>query len=1053
MKHVKRNLKGCLTLLCGLAVCSSSFAQVGKTISGVVVDESGLPIIGANVLEAGSQSNGTITDLDGRFQLVLSKENASLLFSYIGYTTIEKKVDGNTVFEIVLKEDKQTLDEVVVVGYGVQKKKLVTGATSQVSSDDIMGLSSNGILGAMQSKIPGANITASSGMPGSGQKVVLRGLGTVGNSEPLYVIDGIAGADMAMLNPSDIESIDILKDAASAAIYGSRAANGVILITTKRAKEGKMQISYDGYYAIQNVAKRVEMLGSKDYMMMQDERLSNATNGQQKGYDWQSMLPGYLYDAIMSGEWDGTNWMEEAENKNAPMQNHAISLMGGNDVSRFSAGYSYSSQDGIYGKPVTPNYTKHNARMTSENVLLKNDKYDIITFNTSMIYSYVESSGIKVGNIYNNDIKNLMTAPPIMPLYNKDGGYYNAEDKTEEGWNFDNFAANPIGLMVDRNQNLTKTHRLMANASVEIQPILDLRIKSAFGYKLNAQSSREFTPQYNYASNDANGNEKVTQSSHLYYAWTWENTLSYKFKIKNRHDFDVVLGQSVEKNGVGEQMSASNSNMTFPQEFDYAWLTNTKGVSSANTLISGSPNVRNMLASFFGRVNYNLNETYMASIMMRADGSSAFARGHRWGYFPSVSAGWVISNEPWMKVTSKWLDFLKLRASWGQNGNCNISLFQYLGTVVYPTNCVYFFSNDKITQTQGAYANILPNPDITWETSEQFDLGIDAYFLNSKLRLAIDWYNKITRDWLVQAPILGSYGTGAPYINGGEVSNKGVELGLSWNDHVADFNYSVNLNLAYNKNEVTKISNGEGIIYGPTDVLDQNTDYLFLAQEGYPIGYFYGYKTAGIFQNEEQVKNTKAKVEDAAPGDLIFVDVNNDGVITTDDRTMIGNPHPDVNLGFGFNMEYKGFDFSLTANGAFGHQIAQSYRPQTNKLYYNYTKQMMDERWHGEGTSNTFPRLGNASNFNKVSDIYIQDADYVRIQNITVGYDFKRLWKKSPLKQMRLYLSLQNWFTFTGYEGLDPAVGYGGGTDWASGVDLGYYPTAKSFIVGANLKF
>lgn len=493
--------------------------------------------------------------------------------------------------------------------------------------------------------------------------------------------------------------------------------------------------------------------------------------------------------------------------------------------------------------------------------------------------------------------------------------------------------------------------------------------------------------------------------------------------------------------------------MTFPELFDYAWLTNTKGVDAATTSVSGSPYVRNMLASFFGRVNYNLDETYMASIMMRADGSSAFAPGHRWGYFPSVSAGWVISNESWMKATSKWLDFLKLRASWGQNGNCNIPLFQYLGTVVYPNNGVYFFSNDKITQTQGAFVNVLPNPDITWETSEQLDLGIDAYFLNSRLRLAFDWYNKITRDWLVNAPILGSYGTGAPYINGGEVSNKGVEIGLSWNDHVADFNYGVNLNLAYNKNEVTKIANGEGIIYGPKDVLDQNTDYLFLAQEGYPIGYFYGYKTAGIFQNDEQVNNTKAKVEDAAPGDLIFVDVNGDDAITTADRTMIGNPHPDVNLGFGFNMEYKGLDFSLTANGAFGHQIAQSYRPQTNKLYYNYTKQMMDERWHGEGTSNTFPRLGNASNFNKVSDIYIHDADYVRIQNITVGYDFNRLWKKSPFKQMRLYLSLQNWFTFTGYEGLDPAVGYGGGEDWASGVDLGFYPSAKSFIIGANIKF
>ncbi len=1034
-----------LTILSFMGVVEMK-AQNQQTVKGTIVDGTGLPIIGANVIEKLNPTNGTISDFDGNFVIKVKEDKPELIISYLGYLSEEVQANVKTPINVVLREDTEKLDEVVVVGYGVQKKKLVTGATSQVSGDDLGKLSSNGVLGAMQSQVSGVSVGASSGMPGSEEKIVIRGLGTIGNSSPLYVIDGIVGASMSMLNPSDIESIDILKDAASAAIYGSRAANGVVLVTTKKGKKNTYEVRYDGFYAVQNPIKMINGVNAKDYMMLQEE---------QKGMeiDWESMLPSALYGSIMDGSWQGTNWVEEMRRDNAPMQNHALSIIGGSDRSRFSLGYSYNDQKGIFGVPVDPQFKRHNARMNMDHVLYQKGKLDIIRVNASMIYSYTENNGISTGNRFSNDIQNALSAPSILPMYDKDGNYYDYDDAQEEGWIYDKFAYNPIGIMVANNNKENKWHRLFANAYIEIQPIKNLKLKSSFGYNLRANSYRTFLPTYNYSDKDVSSDEIVTQTMGMQYALTWENTLAYNFNINDKNSFDLVLGQSMEKSGIGEQLSGSNSNLVFSPEFDYAWLSNTSGVNPTLTRLSGTPYVREMLMSGFGRVNYNYDEKYMLSVMMRADGSSTFAPGKRWGYFPSVSAGWVMSNEKFMESTRDWLDFLKIRASWGQNGNCRIANFQYLASVAYPVNGQYFFTNDKTTVSQGAYATILSNPDITWETSEQVDLGLDANFFNSRLNVNLDFYRKTTKDWLVKAPILASHGTGAPFINGGDIRNQGVELGLGWRDTYNGFYYSVNLNTSYNQNEVTRIANEEGVIEGTLDAFDQNTDVLYRAQVGMPIGYFYGYKTDGIFQNQAQVDAQKAKLEGAAPGDVIFRDLDGDGQITKEDRTLIGNPHPDMIMGLNINLGYKGFDLGITANGAFGHQIIQSYRPLTNKFYSNYNTLVLENRWHGEGTSNTFPRLSNVNNFNKVSDIFVQDADYVRIQNITLGYEFNKLWKESPFKRLRLYASLQNFFTITGYDGFDPAVGYGGPDGWSSGIDFGFYPTAKSVIVGANISF
>ncbi|MCC8095931.1 MAG: SusC/RagA family TonB-linked outer membrane protein, partial [Tannerellaceae bacterium] len=825
--------------------------------------------------------------------------------------------------------------------------------------------------------------------------------------------------------------------------------------------------SYDGYVGWQNVYKMPSLLNAREYMQVMDEISFN--NGG-SGYDWAGTFPTHLYNSIQDGSWNGTNWLEEIRNKNAITQNHAINIAGGSELSKFAMGFSYTQQEGIFGSPVQSEYDRYTARLNSEHIILKGKDRDIVKVGQNLTYTFSRNSGIATGNIYWNDIHNMVIANPLLPVYNSEGGYYDQSDKDAEGWTFDGGTSNPIASMVySRGQNRSNNYTLQANAYVEIMPIKDLKYRTVFGYKMNGSTYRSYANAYNLSTTDYSTEDNVSQSSSLGYNVTWENTVNYNFNV-NGHAFDALIGQSIEKWGMGQELSVSSKNSLFPDLYDYAWISNTVPENISQITIKGNPWDSGALASFFGRVNYNYKETYMASVIMRADGSSNFARGNRWGYFPSVSAGWVMTNEPFMESVTNWMDFFKIRASWGQNGNCDINPFQYLATVSFDNAGYSFGTQPTGNLSTGGYGDILPNTDVTWETSEQLDLGFDARFLSGRLGVAFDWYKKTTKDWLVVAPQLASYGTGAPYINGGDVQNKGVEIALNWNDHVGDFTYGINLNLTQNKNEVTRIANGEGIIHGPENVLSQGTTEMYRAEVGYPIGYFWGYKTAGIFQNQAQIDEYRAAgnavLDSAEPGDVIWVDTNGDGVITDDDKVMIGNPHPKVTMGLGLNFGYKGFDLSITAIGAFGHQIAKSYRSFAGSKLQNYTTEIFG-RWHGEGTSNKLPRLtsGNHSNWQNISDIWIENADYVKMQNITIGYDFKNLFPRMPLGQARLYFTAQNLFTITGYSGMDPEVGYspeGSATDaygnttkdnWASGIDVGFYPSPRTLLVGVNLKF
>lgn len=1047
------NLKWVCVLL--LLQCSIGAYAQSNRVTGIVTSN-GEPLIGATILEKGT-GNGTITDMDGAFSLSVSS-GAVLEISYMGYETQTVNVKKQKTFRIDLKETVNLLDEFVAIGYGVQQKKMLTGATVQVKGDDISKLNTVSALGALQSQTPGVNITKSSGKPGEGFKVTIRGLGTIGNSAPLYIIDGVPNGDINMLNPSDIESIDVLKDAASAAIYGARAANGVILITTKQGKKGKTSIQYDTYMGWQNIAKTVTPLNAQQYLEIMNEA----------GYDRQyfvDRIPGEILEGVDNGTFTGTNWLEEMTLKNAPQFGHTLNVASKSDISTYSFGFSYTSQSPVIGlkeSEVDSKYQRYTIRLNSEHQLLKIKQRTFLTFGQTMTAAYVNSSGLGMGtgNIYWNDVRNALGANPLLPVYDEDGNYH----MPLEGLDYQ--AVNPIASMdYLRSRVTSKNYSARGSFYLMIEPIKNLKFKSTFGYAYNGGTSREYIPAYKLNSVTFSDQDKVSQGAWNGLQWSWDNTLIYDFQIAERHKFNVLIGQSMEKWGYGENINGSNKGSEF-NSFDYAYLSNVKLVTTGTTTLSGSPWDDGALLSYFGRINYDYAGKYIASVVMRADGSSNFAKGHRWGYFPSVSAGWNMSEEHFIKDNAEWIDQLKIRASWGENGNCNISRLAFLETIAIGSagnGGLYYFDDDKSSPTIGAYPDKIANKDLTWETSRQLDIGLDTRFLNSRLGLNFDWYRKLTLDWLVQPQALGIWGTAAPYINGGDIENTGVELSIDWNDKVGDFSYGIKGNISYNKNTVLSIDNGEGFINGTSNVLTHNTTYLARAEVGQPLGFFHGYKTAGIFQNQEQIDNyvwtdpqtgeTKMIQPNAQPGDVIFVDYNNNGTIDDGDKTFIGNPHPDITYGISLNLGYKGFDFSVTGYGVAGNQIAKSYRNNTNTTFDNYTTEILG-RWHGEGTSNRLPAInGSDINWSYVSDLYIENGDYFRLTNITLGFDFKSLFTSRILSQLRLYASVQNLFTFTKYSGMDPEVGYGGGDSWTSGIDLGYYPGARTYMVGLNIAF
>jgi TonB-linked SusC/RagA family outer membrane protein len=628
--------------------------------------------------------------------------------------------------------------------------------------------------------------------------------------------------------------------------------------------------------------------------------------------------------------------------------------------------------------------------------------------------------------------------------------------------------ANPYAMMEYTNQNRTNSDKLLGDVYLAIQPIKALTIKSTFGLEYDGSAYHSYSPIYDLSLYANNTTESISQNSSVGYTWNWDNTANYLFKINKNH-FDVLVGNSIRQY-TGSWLYGSNQGATLFGNLQNAYLSNsaiTSVASSAtaqvvtNSLsLSGNANPVVAHSSFFGRINYDYNETYLATVVLRADGSTAFAKGYQWGEFPSFSAGWVMTNESFMAPAKNWLNFLKLRGSWGINGNDNLSTTFAYESLIALSNATYNLGG---TDVPGSYPSTIGTRNLKWETSHQLDFGFDAQLLGN-LNVNFDWYNKTTKDWLVQAPLLATAGVSAPpYINGGDVSNKGVEVQLSYNNHIGkDFHYTVTGTYSYNRNNVTNIPTIDGIIHGGTNILFANSPEFYRAQAGNPIGFFWGYKTAGIFQSRADVlawrgKNGQVLQPNAQPGDVKYVDVNGDGVINASDKTNIGDPNPHHLFGASFSCTYKNFDFSVDASGVAGNKIAQSYREQASQ-YSNWTTAILN-RWHGAGTSNTMPRVTlNNSNWVNFSDLYLQNGAYLRINNVTLGYDFAKMINFKYVHQCRLYVSVENLFTFTKYDGMDPEVGFstqgqGSNYNFGQGVDVGSYPRPRTYLVGLSVKF
>ncbi|MFO7755736.1 MAG: TonB-dependent receptor [Bacteroidales bacterium] len=1063
MKHVL----GIILLFFSLGLSAQDLTVTGTVTSA----DDGAPIPGATVVIQGT-TRGTNTDVAGEYSIEASM-NQVLVFSFLGMKDEERVVTGSTI-DVVMESAITELDEVVVVGYGIQKKALTTGANQNVKGDEISQLNTATPMEALQGTTPGVSITRESGQPGAGTEVVIRGMGTIGNASPLYIVDGVKVGNIDYLNPSDIESIDILKDAASAAIYGSRAANGVILVTTTKGERGEEPvIQYDTYYGIQNIYKNLSPLNAQEYMYIMDE---GRVNDALQPYDWETILANnswlnnnypddlgtQLGEEIwtrLQGGWEGTNWLNEITTPNAPMTSHSLQVSGGTERVIYALGGSYLDQTGIIaGDLIDAGLKRFTARINTEFILLKNDDYDILKVGENFTYTNNVNRSVGTGNIYWNDLHDALVQNPLMPAYWDKSPDPNGFTPVLDG--LANDQINPVATTFYRhNYGWYKGNSLVGNVFLELKPIENLTIRSSYGIDAWFGSGRSWSPVYALGTLYTNPQDGVNQNMYFGNNWTLSNTITYD-NVFGDHRITALAGNELYRNQVNREVGGYMADTRF-YDPDFAYLNNVdkSDINSISTWGADWAAGGGGLMSYIGRVQYDFQEKYLISATIRADGSSNFAEGKRWGIFPSVSTGWIISEENFMASLTDILNFAKLRASWGQNGNEAISNFIYSSTIAY-ISPGYFFGDTKPVSNATAIPARVTNPDVTWETSEQLNIGVDTRLFNSQMQFTFDWYRKLTKDWLVIAPILGTSGADAPWINGGDIMNTGIELTAGWNDNIGDLKFGITFSGAHNRNEVTRIANADGVIHGPPHVLAQGTAAISRVEVGKPIGFFYGYQTDGILQNQDEVDawltpEGELYFSDQRPGDIKFVDQNNDGVIDEEDKVMLGDPNPDFELGMQLHAEYSGIYVDATLTGRFGMQVMRSYRSFSDRFDQNYTTDIFN-RWHGEGTSDRIPRLSSSShrNTNFISDIYMHDADYLRVSNLTLGYNFDRLLSNiTAVSNAKVYVAFKNLYTFTKYDGMDPEVSFGHDASWASGVDLGLYPQARTVMFGLSISF
>ena len=987
-----------MVCLIGMLLPMCMFAQQ-ITVQGVVKDQTGETVIGASVMEKGT-TNGTITGIDGDFSLNMSP-NGTLVVSFVGYKTQEVQVKGQKQLQVVLSEDAEMLDEVVVIGYGTMKKSDLTGAVSSIGNKDIKDSPVSNLGQAIQGKISGVQIV-DAGKPGDNVSIKIRGLGSINNCDPLVVIDGVpTDLGLSSLNMADVERLDVLKDASATAIYGSRGANGVVMITTKRGTEGKGKLAVSANYSFQNATNVPSLLNAAQYAELSNDMMVNS--GRNPNPEW----------ANPSELGAGTDWMDELL-RTGVMQNYTVSYSGGNEKSHYYVSGGFLDQSGIV-KSV--NYRRFTFQSNSDAQVLKWLKFsNNITF----------SADTKKSGSYN--IGDALKALPIYPVKNEDGSWSGPDGNSE--WY--GSTRNPIGP-TELNKSQTDGYNFLANLTAELTFTKWLKFKSTFGYDAKFWFIDNFTPKYNWKPTPTEETSRH-KSDNKSFTYLWDNYFLFDHTFAEKHRVGLMAGMSAQWN-TNDYLNAQKNVFMFD---------NVHEMDNGEEMYAiGGNETEWALLSYMARVNYSYEDRYLLTATIRRDGSSRFGKKHRWGTFPSVSVAWRASQEKWFPKND-YINDLKVRAGYGVTGSqASVGNYSYLAS--YNTS-VYPFGISSGNQT-ALVSSTLANPYIHWEEVAQTNIGFDASLFNSRVMFSFDAYLKETRDMLVKASIpitSGFEDTTTTYTNAGKVRNQGIEMSLHTINLTGELGWETNLTATYNKNKIKDLNSDV-----PYYINQINNSYVTMLAKDYPINVFYGYVTDGIFQNQSEV-NTHAVQPGAEPGDIRFRDLNNDGVINDSDRTVIGNPNPSWLFSMNNSLSYKGFELSVFLQGIAGNKIYNANNIDNTGMAaaYNQTTDVL-KRWQGEGTSNSMPRavFGDPNQNTRVSDRFVENGSYLRLKNITLSYTFPKQWlQKAQIENARLSLSCENVATITGYSGFDPEVGI-------NGIDQNRYPISRTFSLGLNFNF
>lgn len=987
-----------MVCLIGMLLPMCIFAQQ-ITVQGVVKDQTGETVIGASVMEKGT-TNGTITSIDGDFSLNMSS-NGTLVVSFVGYKTQEVQVKGQKQLQVVLSEDAEMLDEVVVIGYGTMKKSDLTGAVSSIGNKDIKDSPVSNLGQAIQGKISGVQIV-DAGKPGDNVSIKIRGLGSINNCDPLVVIDGVpTDLGLSSLNMADVERLDVLKDASATAIYGSRGANGVVMITTKRGTEGKGKLAVSANYSFQNATNVPSLLNAAQYAELSNDMMVNS--GRNPNPEW----------ANPSELGAGTDWMDELL-RTGVMQNYTVSYSGGNEKSHYYVSGGFLDQSGIV-KSV--NYRRFTFQSNSDAQVLKWLKFsNNITF----------SADTKKSGSYN--IGDALKALPIYPVKNEDGSWSGPDGNSE--WY--GSTRNPIGP-TELNKSQTDGYNFLANLTAELTFTKWLKFKSTFGYDAKFWFIDNFTPKYNWKPTPTEETSRY-KSDNKSFTYLWDNYFLFDHTFAEKHRVGLMAGMSAQWN-TNDYLNAQKNVFMFD---------NVHEMDNGEEMYAiGGNETEWALLSYMARVNYSYEDRYLLTATIRRDGSSRFGKKHRWGTFPSVSVAWRASQEKWFPKND-YINDLKVRAGYGVTGSqASVGNYSYLAS--YNTS-VYPFGISSGNQT-ALVSSTLANPYIHWEEVAQTNIGFDASLFNSRVMFSFDAYLKETRDMLVKASIpitSGFEDTTTTYTNAGKVRNQGIEMSLHTINLTGELGWETNLTATYNKNKIKDLNSDV-----PYYINQINNSYVTMLAKDYPINVFYGYVTDGIFQNQSEV-NTHAVQPGAEPGDIRFRDLNNDGVINDSDRTVIGNPNPSWLFSMNNSLSYKGFELSVFLQGIAGNKIYNANNIDNTGMAaaYNQTTDVL-KRWQGEGTSNSMPRavFGDPNQNTRVSDRFVENGSYLRLKNITLSYTFPKQWlQKAQIENARLSLSCENVATITGYSGFDPEVGI-------NGIDQNRYPISRTFSLGLNFNF